>query len=126
MRAVSWGGRRGQERSELRYAVLLGDKNSEPENRARHRVLRFREDDCSSPELSRATRGCDPSAGSSPDWMAAFGPPLSQPARTTLVRDQQLTSMVSRGRGQDLIGNEPLPLNRRAASSAGNGFQKLG
>src|SRR6266481_5619107 len=46
MRAVSRGGRRGQERSELRYAVLLGDENPEPENRARHRVLRFREDDC--------------------------------------------------------------------------------
>ena len=26
---------------------LLGDENPEPENRARHRVLRFREDDCS-------------------------------------------------------------------------------
>ena len=42
----------GKKRSELRYAVLLGDENPEPENRARHRVLRFREDDCSSPELS--------------------------------------------------------------------------
>jgi hypothetical protein len=52
MRAVSRRGRRGQERSELRYAVLLGDENPEPENRSRHRVLRFREDDCSSPELS--------------------------------------------------------------------------
>jgi hypothetical protein len=37
MRAVSRRGRRGQERSELRYAVLLGDENPEPETRARHR-----------------------------------------------------------------------------------------
>ena len=28
----------------------------------------------------RATQGCDPSAESSPEWMAAFGPPPGQPA----------------------------------------------
>src|SRR5581483_4933351 len=28
----------------------------------------------------RATQGCDPRADSSPEWMAAFGPPPSQPA----------------------------------------------
>src|SRR5260370_40972779 len=33
-RAVSRRGRRGRERSVLRYAVLLGDENPEPENRA--------------------------------------------------------------------------------------------
>ena len=57
----------------------------------------------------RATQGCDPSAESSPEWMAAFGPPLGYPAapskrRPNFVQPLGSTSPVRDTQGREKVG----------------------